>query len=73
MKKKPSTRVNQTGSGVHKDKRTKRNRDKSAQKRNAIAESRADRDVQTKTTRPTKDEPYKGQKTNATQWNRWTP
>jgi len=65
--------INRTGSGPMKDKRTKRNRDKSTQKRNAITESRADRDVQTRTTRPTEENPFKGKKTDAIQWNRWTP
>lgn len=71
--RKPSTRVNQTGSGVHKDKRTKRNRSRSDNKRNAITESREQRDVNTRTIRPSQDTPYQGQKTEGTQWNRWSP
>ena len=69
----PNTRVNQTGSGVHKDKRTKRNRSRSAKKTTAIAESREDRDSQTRAVKPSKKDPYLGKKTNAMQWNRWTP
>lgn len=72
-KRKPSTRVNQTGAGVHKDKRTKRNRSRTDNKRNAIAESREQRDVNTRAARPTSAEPFEGRKTNAMQWNRWTP
>lgn len=72
-KNKPATRVNQTGSGIHKDKRTKRNRSRSANKSNAINESREERDAKTRVTKPSQQAPYTGKKTNATQWNRWTP
>ena len=65
--------VNRTGSGIHKDKRTKRSRAKDVQKRQAISESREQRDVDTKVTRPSPKAPYRNSKTNATQWNRWTP
>ena len=72
-KKRPSTRVNQTGSGVHKDKRTKRDRSRSDNKRNAISDSQGQRDVDTRTIRPSAENPYQGKKTNAMQWNRWSP
>ena len=73
MKKRPNTSVNQTGSGVHKDKRTKRNRAKPEQKRNAIVESQEQRDANTRVIKPSAETPYKGKKTNALQWNRSTP